>query len=456
MTVIYCADWICRGSAAPIEDGGLAVEEEVIAAVGPRAVLCEQYPQAQVEVFRDAMILPGLVNTHSHIELTALRGFLDNEENDFVAWLGKLTIARLESMTSEDLYVSAVWGAVEAVRAGITCLADASSAAFESMSAVRDVGLRGTVFQETFGPDPRQANENLAHLKEQIALLRTLESSRVRMGVSPHALYTVSAPQLRLVSEFALAEGLPLMMHAAESVEEELLVHHGNGTFAARLLARGINWNAPGVSPIQYLKANGVLDTQPLLAHCIRVDDTDINILAATNTRVAHCPKSNAKLGHGRSPLRKLLANGVVVGLGTDSVASNNACDLIEEARFAILSARADSHRDAEAFLGPDTALNMLTAGGASAVGLAGKIGELRTGLQADFAVVSLAGIHQQPSYDPIGTLLFASSGRDVMLTVVAGKELFRDGSVTTIDELELRQRMKRIQSKLAARVRAS
>lgn len=449
MTIIYCANWVLPGSSLPIEDGGVAVEGDVIAAVGGRALLCEQFRHARVEELDEAVILPGLVNTHSHIELTAMRGFLDSEESDFVAWLRKLTNARLERMTSEDLYVSAAWGAAEAARAGITCLADASSAAFESMTALRDVGLRGTVFQESFGPDPRQASENFANLKEQVSRLRRLETSRVRTGVSPHAPYTVSAPQLRLICDFALAEELPLMMHAAESAEEDLLMHHGKGSFAAGLVARGIEWSAPGISPIQYLKANGVLQTKPLLAHCVRVDNTDIRILADTNTRVAHCPKSNAKLGHGRAPLGRLLANGVIVGLGTDSVASNNACDLLDEARFAMLLARADGDLETRPFFDPTMALKMLTAGGALALGLASKIGELRTGLQADFAVVSLAGMHQIPSYDPVSTLLFASSGRDVILTVVAGREIFRHGRVTTVDEVALRDRMKRIKQKL-------
>jgi 5-methylthioadenosine/S-adenosylhomocysteine deaminase len=227
-------------------------------------------------------------------------------------------------------------------------------------------------------------------------------------------------------------------------------MHDGKGSFAAGLAARGIDWKAPGVSSIQYLRANGILDTRPLLAHCIRVDDTDIETLAATETRIAHCPKSNAKLGHGRAPLGKFLAKGVIVGFGTDSVASNNSCDLLEEARFATLVARLEgSNPEMHPFLGATTALKTATAGGACALGLDGHTGELRTGLQADLTVVSLAGTHQIPSYDPASTLLFASSGRDVVLTVIAGREIFRNGHVTTVDEEELRERMKRITTKL-------
>jgi 5-methylthioadenosine/S-adenosylhomocysteine deaminase len=379
-----------------------------------------------------------------------MRGLLDDEESDFGGWLRKLTNLRLERMSKDDLYVSAAWGAVEAARSGTTCVGDASSAAFESMTALRDVGLRGTVFQESFGPDPNMARENVAILEDQLSRMRSHETSRVRAGVSPHAPYTVSAPQLRLISEFARAEEVPLMMHAAESAAEELLMHDGKGPFAAALAARGINWKTSGVSSIQYLRANGILDTRPLLAHCIRVDDADIESLAATETRIAHCPKSNAKLGHGRAPLRKFLAKGVIVGFGTDSVASNNSCDLLEEARFATLVARLEgSSPEMHPFLGATTALRTATAGGASALGLDGRTGELRSDLQADLTVVSLAGTHQLPCYDPAGTLLFASSGRDVILTVVAGREIFRNGRVTTVDEDDLCVRMKRLAKKL-------
>src|SRR6185503_12047576 len=140
---------------------------------------------------------------------------------------------------------------------------------------------------------------------------------------------------------YAGTEGVPLMMHAAESAAEDQFVREGCGVFAEGLALRAIEWKARGVSTIEYLKQVGVLDVKPLLAHCIRVDDRDIEMLLATETRVAHCPKSNAKLGHGRAPFARFLESGITVGLGSDSVASNNTCDILEEARFATLVARA-------------------------------------------------------------------------------------------------------------------
>jgi cytosine/adenosine deaminase-related metal-dependent hydrolase len=431
MTTTYTARWVLPVSAPPIEHGAVVVEEQRIAAVGLRAEIVERFPESKLESFGEAVILPGLINTHTHLELTAIRGYLENEERDFFAWLRKLTIARLGLLTPDDIRVSATWGACEAVRAGITYVDDASDSALMSMLALRDVGLGGVVYKESFGPDARLAAENFEKLKTKMQELRANETAVVRAGVSPHAPYTVCGPQLEMIANLALAENLPLMMHAAESEAEELFLREGCGVFAEGLARRAIEWKAPGLSTIQYLKQHGILETRPLLAHCIRVDDDDIEILRQSQARVAHCPKSNAKLGHGRAPLAKFLEAGVVVGLGSDSVASNNTCDILEEARFATLLARAS---------GSDiSAARVFEAA----------TGELKEGAQADLAIVSLTGVHQLPSYDPIATLIFASSGRDVILTVVAGREVYRDGRVTTVDEDRLRARIKEINEKI-------
>src|SRR6266536_3130808 len=152
MTTVYSARWVLPISSAPLLEGAIAIIGPEIVAVGGRAALVERFPQATFHHFGEAVILPGLVNAHSHLELTAMRGFLDAEEPDFFAWLRKLTRTRRERMTLDDLRVSAAWGACEAARAGVTCLGDASDAGAESMRAMCEVGLRGIVYQESFGP----------------------------------------------------------------------------------------------------------------------------------------------------------------------------------------------------------------------------------------------------------------------------------------------------------------
>jgi cytosine/adenosine deaminase-related metal-dependent hydrolase len=433
MTTTYTARWVLPVSDPPIEHGAVVVEGQRIAAVGSRAEIVGLFPESKLESFGEAVILPGLINTHTHLELTALRGYLENEERDFFAWLRKLTVARLELLTPDDIRVSATWGACEAVRAGITYVGDASDSAVMSMMALRDVGLGGVVYQESFGPDARLAAENFEKLKVKVEKLRANETKLVRAGVSPHAPYTVCGPQLEMIANFAREENLPLMMHAAESEAEELFLREGCGVFAEGLARREIEWKAPGISTIQYLLKLGVLDVRPLLAHCIRVDDIDIETLRDTGAKVAPCPKSNAKLGHGRAPFAKFIEAGIPVRLGSDSVASNNTCDILEEARFATLLARAG---------GDDISATRV---------LKAATGDLKEGGQADLAVISLTGVHQLPSYDPAATLIFASSGRDVILTVVAGREVYRDGRVTTVDEDRLRARLKEISEKLLA-----
>ena len=443
MAKIYSASWVVPIAGEVIEDGAVAVEGSRVVGIGPEAVIRERFPQSHQRRFSQAAIISGLINTHTHLELTAMRGYLENEESDFFAWLKKLTIARLERMSSDDILVSATFGACEALRAGITCVADASDSAAMSMRALRDVGLRGVVFQESFGPDARLVKENFEKLETKVAHLKQLESERVKAGISPHAPYTVCGAQLELISEFALSKELPLMMHAAESAAEDALIRNGCGMFADGLAKRGIEWSAPGTSTIRYLKERHILETRPLLAHCIRVDESDIEILFETGSKVAHCPKSNAKLGHGRAPFTRFLQQGISVSLGSDSVASNNTCDILEESRYAALAAREDAPVSAA------EVLEVATRGGARCLDLQGVIGELSEGAQADLAVILMKGNHQLPVYDPVVAAVFSSSGRDVILTVVAGEEVYKDDSVVNVDEERLAARMAEIRRKL-------
>ena len=456
MTAIYSARWVLPIASPPIENGAVAVAGETIVGAGAREALSARFPHAAVTDFGASVLLPGLVNAHSHLELTVMRGFLESVETDFFAWLRKLTVARL-SMTAADLFVSAACGAIEAARAGITCVGDSSSAAAQSIKALREIGLRGIVYQESFGPDPLLAAENVSTLRAQLEELRALASANVRAGVSPHAPYTVSAAQLELISRLALDEKLPLMMHAAESEAEALFMFDGTGPFAEGLRARGIGWEPQTLSTIEDLARHGVLETRPLLAHCITVNEADIETIRGAGARVAHCPKSNAKLRHGRAPFAKFLTANLNLGLGSDSVASNNNCDILEEARFATLLARACGTdfslcRDSGA---PQTevcatdALFAATLGGARALGLDRQIGALAEGMQADLIAVALDGAHQQPPTNPVDALIFSSSGRDVRMTMVAGKEVYRNDKVTTVDEFEFQSQLQTSRRKI-------
>jgi 5-methylthioadenosine/S-adenosylhomocysteine deaminase len=446
---LYRARWVVPVSTPLIEDGAVAVAGARIVGVGTHAELAAPYAESPCVDFGAAAIIPGLVNCHTHLELTAMRGYLEDVEGDFFAWLRKLTVARMTRMTADDLRVSATWGAVEAARAGVTCVGDAASYGDASIAALRDVGLRGIVYQEVISPDARAADELLSKLHADVARLRESENGTVRVGVSPHTPFTVSERLLAGVTDYVLAERLPLMIHAAESEAEDELMRHGRGAFAESYAQRGIEWRSPRLSPIQYLARRGVLVARPLLAHCVRVDEADIETIGEARASVAHCPKSNLKLGHGHAPFGKM--SKLTRGFGSDSVASNNTCDMLEEARLATLLARLHPSETGGELYTATQALADATRGGALALGYDGHAGTLTAGGPADLAVVKLDGAHQLPVYDPARALIFSSSARDVALTMVAGRVIYCDGRVETVDEERLRARMAEIGRKVTS-----
>lgn len=412
----YRARWVVPISSAPIADGVVAVDGDRIAYVGPAAGA----PAGSDEQFGNAVLLPGLVNAHTHLELTAMRGFL--EDLDFRQWILRLTAARREVLDYDALLDSARYGVEEGVRAGVTSYADTGDSG-TAMRAMRDAGVRGINYQEVFGPDPAQCAASIAGLREKVAALRYLETPLVRVGVSPHAPYTVSDDLFRATASLARELGLPMAVHIAESDLEQQLVVDAAGPFADGLRKRGIAVDKRAASPIDLLSKLGVLGEQPLLIHCVRVSANDIATIAGSGSPVAHCPASNAKLGHGVAPLAELLAAGIHVGLGSDSMASNNRMDLLEEARLALLSQRARFG----SFDTPSAAdvLAMATIGGATAIGLGDQVGTLEEGKQADLAVFSLDAV--APTTDPVTAAVFSVTAGRATFVSVAGMPLVRD-----------------------------
>jgi cytosine/adenosine deaminase-related metal-dependent hydrolase len=447
---IISARWVLPVAAGPIEGGAVAIDGERIAAVGRFDEIAARFPNAYREDFGEAAVLPGLVNAHSHLEITAMRGFLDDVEHDFFAWLMKLTKGRAEHLTEQDIETAALFGALEAARAGVTCLGDIGRMGSAGFKALKASGLRGIVFQETeFSPDDKTAAEDFEKLKEKFLELKAGETRLVKAGLSPHAPYTVSALLFRKIADYAIEENVKISVHAAESREEQALLETGEGFFADVYKKYGFEWLSPNCSPVEYLDRIGVLRARPLLAHCINVSERDIELIEKSGSGIAHCPKSNAKFGHGAAPLEKFLDAGIAVGFGSDSVASNNACDILEEARFAALLAR--TRPDKKRFLTAREMIETATLGGARALGLADETGSLAPGKQADIAVISLSGAAQMPVFDPHTALVFASGARDVLLTMVAGREIFKNGKTILIDEDALKREMRSIGRKLVS-----
>jgi len=445
---ILSADWLLPISSDEITGGAIAISGTKIVAVGAKSELVKNFPEANIENFGEAVIMPGFVNTHSHLEITAMRGFLDDAEEDFYSWLIKLTKTRGEILSEKNIETAAIFGALEGVRAGVTCFADIGRFGKAGFSALKKNGLRGILFQETeFSPKNEDAENDFKKLKEKFLQLKESETELVKVGISPHAPYTVSRKLFEKITDYALDENIKLTVHVAESVQEQNLMQNGAGFFAEMFEKLNIKWSAPLVSSVQYLANIGVLQTKPLLAHCVKVSDKDIDLITETDSRIAHCPKSNAKFGHGIAPLEKFLERKIHVGFGSDSVASNNTCDLLEEARFATLLARNFENRNL--FLTPKKIIETATLGGARALGLEREIGTLENGKQADIIVVSLENVAQMPIHDIYSALLFASNARDVKMTMVAGEEIYRDGQAKQIDEARLKREIKEIGQKM-------
>ncbi|MGD9589327.1 MAG: amidohydrolase family protein [Pyrinomonadaceae bacterium] len=435
---ILAAKFVLPISSGPIENGAVAVDGSRITAVGPADSVKASYPDASTEDFGEAAILPGFVNCHSHLELTALRGALDGVEHDFKSWLLKINELRA-GLTDEDIIRWAIAGAREGAGAGVTCFGDIGRFGHAGVKALKEVGLRGIVFQETeFSPDNSTADEDFQKLGEKFEKLKEEETDLVKVGLSPHSPYTVGSRLFELIAQYSIINRIPLTIHAAESEDEMRLMTRGEGFFAGFYESMGLEWESPHCTPIEYLERLGVLSARPLLAHCVHASDSDIAKIAGNGARIAHCPKSNAKFGHGWAPFEKFLDAGISVGLGSDSVASNNVCDLLEESRFAVLAARnrADrkrmpgQKRDGDGacinFLTAKQALETATLGGAKALSLDHLIGTLEPGKQADIAVVSLGNRAQQPINDVEGTLVFSSNARDVKSTFVSGNLVSR------------------------------
>jgi 5-methylthioadenosine/S-adenosylhomocysteine deaminase len=422
----YHARWICPISSPPVADGTVVVADGRIRYAGPRAAA----PGGGEDVeLGDVILMPGLVNAHCHLELTAMRGFLDGL--GFRDWILRLTNARREVLTPGMLLDASRLGIDEGLRAGVTTFADTgdSGTAFDAML---ERGVRGISYREVFGPDPAQCASAIAELRAKVAAMRERETDLVRVGVSPHAPYTVSDALFRATAALAAEHSYPLAVHVAESALESDLVVHGAGRFAEGLRDRGIDTPMRGRSPIALLSSLGVLQVKPLLIHCVRVDADDIRDIAMHDCGVAHCPASNAKLAHGIAPLVGLLREGVRVGLGSDSVASNDRMDLLDEARLASLFAAAREQR--ENALPAHRALELATIGGARALGLDREIGTLERGKAADLAAFPLGASHRMPHHDPHAAAVFALAGTPASFVAVAGRVRVRDGALVDGD----------------------
>lgn len=402
------ARWVFPIEGCPIEHGAVLVGADGrIESVGPTDAVPhpENVPALS---FEDAALLPGFVNTHTHLELTGFEGRLPVRE--FPLWIHQLHQLKLTRTPTEYL-AAAHQGIRDCYATGVTTVADTGDSG-AVITALAEAGGSGIAYQEVFGPDPAQAVESLTALQNKVRELGPHTTSRVRIGVSPHAPYTVSGALYRAVAGWAKAERLPIAVHIAESAAETQFLLSGTGPFAEGWRKRGIALPSPqGHTPVSWLAEHGVLTEQTLCIHAVHVGSRDVQRLWESGTAVAHCPLSNRSHGHGNAPVQLMLQAGIRVGLGTDSVASVERLDLLAEARAA----------GQLASLSADDQLELCTLGGARALGLDAETGSLRPGKWADCTVIRLTATTGTPAERVV-----ASSPADVVLTCVGGREVYR------------------------------
>lgn len=409
---LLSADWVFPVSSPPIADGAVAIREGQIVALGTRADLRAAWPGASRWDLPQAALLPGLVNCHTHLELSGLSQPVANHA--FASWLVAL-IERRRALPLADQAAAALAGARQLIQSGTTCVGEVSSSG-QSLAALRSLGLRGLVYREVLGLAPEEAEARIEAARDELgAMQEAVRGGLLRVGLSPHSPYSLSEDLFRACGAMLLRWPLPCCIHAAESAEEVEFLSAGQGPIAD-LLYPAVGCRTPpprrrARGPIEYLDALGALVWRPLLIHAVHIDQPDIRRMASRGVSVAHCPRSNARLSDGMAPVADLLAHGIPVGLGTDSLASVPTLDLWDEMRTAAV---AHAGR-----LTPSRILEMATLGGARSLGLADRVGDLASGKRADLIAVSARAV---AASDPVGSLIAGTRGEDVLLSLVDGE----------------------------------
>jgi 5-methylthioadenosine/S-adenosylhomocysteine deaminase len=389
--------------AAPIAHGAVLIDDGGrIAAVGPDHAV-PRPANAESRDFPGTALLPGLVNTHTHLELTGFAGMA--EEADFWEWI-KHIIALKATRSDEDFFDAASRGIRAAWAAGVTTICDMGNTG-SVIAAMHALGANGIAHHEAFDMHTAETSTVMKQFSGDLDRLAQHATGRVAIGVSPHSPYTVSGPLYRSVSDLARSHGVPIGVHVAEPADESALLRDYTGIFADALRARGVpRMSRESISPIAWLDRHGVLTERTVCAHAIHTDAADTAIMVRRGVAVAHCPRSNRRHHHTDAPVARYVESGLRVGIGTDSEVSVAPLDLIAEAREA---------RKLTGWTAAET-VRALTLGGAEALGLEASCGSLTVGKWADIAAIRI------PEGKPPEEAILASTGADVVATWSGGR----------------------------------
>lgn len=399
-----------------IRDGEIAVADNLIVHVGPRGSAPASFVPERIIDAPGQVAMPGLINCHTHAAMTLLRGYAD--DLPLMQWLeGKIwpVEARLKR---EDIYWGTMLCCLEMISSGTTTFADMYFAMDRVAGAVDQAGLRASLCRGMIGVAPN-AGQAIEESREFVEQWQGGAGGRVTAMLGPHAPYTCPPDYLDQVMKLAADTKVGIHIHLSETRTEveNITKEHG-------------------VSPIQLMEKVGLFEHQVLAAHCVHLDERDMEILTTRRVGIAHNPESNMKLASGIAPVARLLEMGAVVGLGTDGPASNNNLDMIEEMRSAALLQKVAT---GDPMVVPAfEALQMATTKGAEALGMGDQIGRLKENMKADLILLDLHRPHLYPRHDLLAHLVYAAKSADVSTVIVDGKILMEEGKVLTIDAEEV------------------
>ncbi len=402
------AAWVFPVTAPPLKDGAVLLVGDRIARVD-RYESLQRIAPARVErwEFPDSILLPGLVNPHTHLENTHFAQVVRRPQ-PFGRWLRQM-VQQVRQQSFEHALAAARDGVQQLLRYGVTTVGEFSRLG-ASFQALQESGLRGVVFKEFICLSNEELPERLRELSDWVQQTKAFVGN-LRLGVGPHAPYTVTPLGFRQVLALAAEQGLPVCTHAAESPAERALVEHRKGIWRW-WLGKVLREAPKGLSPIRYLDWLGALREGTLLVHCVQVDENDIALLSQRPVWVAHCPRSNANLQVGTMPLVALKHAGVRVCLATDGLASVDSLSPLDELRFARVA-----HTDANNLvLTPEQWLRMITIDAAAALGLDKEVGSLEPNKFADLALFTVSSNEKEP----LEALLFQAT--EASLTMIGSR----------------------------------
>jgi len=415
------------------EDAAVAIDSGVIVAIGPAAEIRNTYHATETISGENRIVMPGLINGHSHAAMTLLRGVAD--DLGLMDWLNNYIFpAEVQFVDSEFVRIGTELACWEMIRGGTTTFVDMYYYPDTIAEVVDSCGMRALISATVIdqrSPDAENAADSIQKGVDFIERWQG-KNSRITPIFGPHANYTLNAEQLQATRAAAIEHGVNISIHMSESPFE---LQYSKDTF--------------GMTSVEFFESIGFFDGPTIAAHMVWPTDAEIPILVERQVGVIHNPTSNMKIASGISPVASMLQAGVRVGLGTDGAASNNDLDMWEEMRLAALLQKVD--RMDPTVLSASTVLNMATRGGATAIGLGDAVGSLEIGKRADVIQVAFDDVHHVPTYDVVSHLVYVSDEQDVATVVVDGKVLMKNREFLTIDTKRVATEAKALAAKIQA-----